>query len=618
MPTELQITKPDIPVKNKASNLASQRKFRATEANKIVQAFEKADLNFTALLEAIATISLTPGPPGSNAYQIAVANGFVGTQEAWLTSLVGSAGQNAYQLAVANGFVGDQSAWLASLVGAAGAPAVMTRTSNTSLAVGTGSKTFTYTSAPNLGWVYGMRLRASYLGNFMEGIVDSVSSTVVTLIVDLVGGSGTHAGWTIGVAGQQGSPDTATQIRDKINTLTGADRLAVDVLKDFVTAVFAEIQSNVSLPSPQFETISGVTHIKTLTQSADGSAVVFDRAIREIGSFDESLGSITFSLATAQKYNKCFAWIQSGSTPSWYTAAEFASGDDTVVLDISGDAFSTASDKVNLCEFVYITPLLIALNVRVFNSAVIFDPEMLFRFRFDEESVLTDSPFLSYEGLYAEEFIGEISNPGDAVWINNGGGDVGLGISRHPTTAGLRSVFKVERGINAQTIFQAGTGFTLIWDFVWRDPGAVSVDTSFLANKDATSVSGIKLYYENDGTDRIRCYINSVLKSFSYDLSYNTRYQIAFTFHNDTVLSTGTLKVYIKSTQISLPFTEIYSDASFGVQTLDIMGTYGQLTSWKVNETSSTQREYDLFYLEMWRKALSAAEVENIINSVIP
>jgi hypothetical protein len=75
------------------------------------------------------------GPVGASAYQVAVANGFVGDVTAWLLSLEGADGTDgtdgtngadgdpglsAYQVAVANGFVGDQAAWLASLVGPAG------------------------------------------------------------------------------------------------------------------------------------------------------------------------------------------------------------------------------------------------------------------------------------------------------------------------------------------------------------------------------------------------------------------------------------------------------------------------------------------------------------------
>lgn len=84
------------------------------------------------------------GIDGASAYEIALANGYVGTQSQWLASLIGATGPagapgapgaagadgadgaSAYQIAVANGFVGTESAWLASLEGAqgpAGAPA---------------------------------------------------------------------------------------------------------------------------------------------------------------------------------------------------------------------------------------------------------------------------------------------------------------------------------------------------------------------------------------------------------------------------------------------------------------------------------------------------------------
>jgi hypothetical protein len=70
-----------------------------------------------------------PGDDGLSAYEVALDNGFVGTEATWLASLVGPKGDDgdlgpagedglsAYQLAVAGGFVGDQAAWLASLKG---------------------------------------------------------------------------------------------------------------------------------------------------------------------------------------------------------------------------------------------------------------------------------------------------------------------------------------------------------------------------------------------------------------------------------------------------------------------------------------------------------------------
>lgn len=85
----------------------------------------------------------------------------------------------------------------------------VTATSTTSFAIGTGSTTFVYTStAANLGWLIGTRLRAaSNAGptNFMEGLVTAVSNTQVTILVDAIGGSGTHADWNIFISGSVGA-----------------------------------------------------------------------------------------------------------------------------------------------------------------------------------------------------------------------------------------------------------------------------------------------------------------------------------------------------------------------------------------------------------------------------
>ena len=72
-----------------------------------------------------------PGPPGDSAYEIAVENGFVGTETEWLDSLQGedgtpgsdgADGESAYEIAVDNGFVGTESEWLDSLKGEDGTP----------------------------------------------------------------------------------------------------------------------------------------------------------------------------------------------------------------------------------------------------------------------------------------------------------------------------------------------------------------------------------------------------------------------------------------------------------------------------------------------------------------
>ena len=78
-------------------------------------------------------------------------------------------------------------------------------TSTTSNTIGTGSKTFTYTANPNLVWKLNQRLRiknSTYV--FVEGYITAVSSTSVTITVDLNGGSGTYTSWTLEYASSGG------------------------------------------------------------------------------------------------------------------------------------------------------------------------------------------------------------------------------------------------------------------------------------------------------------------------------------------------------------------------------------------------------------------------------
>lgn len=73
-----------------------------------------------------------PGQDGKSAYELAVENGYTGTVEEWLASLVGEVGatgesgspgingKSAYEIAVEKGYQGTEEEWLASLIGPAG------------------------------------------------------------------------------------------------------------------------------------------------------------------------------------------------------------------------------------------------------------------------------------------------------------------------------------------------------------------------------------------------------------------------------------------------------------------------------------------------------------------
>lgn len=79
-------------------------------------------------------------------------------------------------------------------------------TSTSSVAIGTGSKTFTTQSG--LAYTVGARVRVSSEGdtsNWMEGLVTAYSGVTLALNVTLTNGSGTHADWNINLAGERGA-----------------------------------------------------------------------------------------------------------------------------------------------------------------------------------------------------------------------------------------------------------------------------------------------------------------------------------------------------------------------------------------------------------------------------
>lgn len=79
-------------------------------------------------------------------------------------------------------------------------------TSTSSVAIGTGSKSFTLVETGR-GYTVGQRLRvtsSASTSNYMEGLVTSYSSPTLVINVDRVGGSGTIASWNINITGDPG------------------------------------------------------------------------------------------------------------------------------------------------------------------------------------------------------------------------------------------------------------------------------------------------------------------------------------------------------------------------------------------------------------------------------
>jgi hypothetical protein len=103
----------------------------------------------------------------------------------------------------------DDAAAVSSLVGATGGTGATGAgyggTSTTSLAIATGSKAFT--TQAGLAYVVGSRVRAASAADpadYMEGVVTAYSGTGLTILVDLIGGTGTDADWSFSIAGDPG------------------------------------------------------------------------------------------------------------------------------------------------------------------------------------------------------------------------------------------------------------------------------------------------------------------------------------------------------------------------------------------------------------------------------
>ena len=122
--------------------------------------------------EARGIADVSRGPRGFSAYEVACQNGYVGSEQEWLESLVGPAGKSAYQLAVDQGYDGTLAEWLASLKGQAGDSAYQ-------IAVEEG---FLGTKSQWLASLVGPQGLSAYQVAVVEGFEGSVSEWLASLV----------------------------------------------------------------------------------------------------------------------------------------------------------------------------------------------------------------------------------------------------------------------------------------------------------------------------------------------------------------------------------------------------------------------------------------------------
>ena len=122
--------------------------------------------------------------------------------------------------------------------------------STMSNSIGTGSKTFTYSSSSsntNLErLVVGTRLRAVYdENNYMEGVVTAVSSTSVTITSDNAVGSGTYALWFIRINKSKYSNKLVTMQQNRLYKL-------ITNLNDIIEALSLKKSINLDISKCRF------------------------------------------------------------------------------------------------------------------------------------------------------------------------------------------------------------------------------------------------------------------------------------------------------------------------------------------------------------------------------
>lgn len=210
----------------------------------------------------------------------------------WL-SANGGAGKSAYEVAVDNGFVGTESDWLLSLEGADGtngtngtngARALMAISyENTNYTLQTGTLNLLVNpSYPliNLGWVQGTRIRVwNSATAYMEGVITSTisnpQSSNISVDIDYVVGSGSPSSWYVSVAGDLGNGNA------KVQTVTSSTVVTPTATNDLVTITAQASALTLANPTGAFS--EGKSLMIRIKDNGTARGIVFGSNYRAIG-----------------------------------------------------------------------------------------------------------------------------------------------------------------------------------------------------------------------------------------------------------------------------------------------------------------------------------------------
>ena len=307
-----------------------------------------------------------PGADGLSAYDVAVANGFVGDEAAWLASLVGETGPqgdpgpagadgepgadgaqgdpgpagidgadgdpgapgadglSAYEVAVANGFVGDEAAWLASLVGPTGATGA-TGAQGTAATIAVG--TVTTGAAGSAASITNVGTSSAAIFDFTIPRGDTGSSGGGTITLNSITGA-----YLVYAA------DRGTIINCTANTFTVSLTTASTLGSGFHCWVWntSNTSSHVITIDPNgSETIDGATTL--LLRRGEGCQIVCD------GSNWQTGGLKKYRLYSENAANNATRPVASGGNGVAIGNASIASGSNGVAIGNASQATTTST-----------------------------------------------------------------------------------------------------------------------------------------------------------------------------------------------------------------------------------------------------------------------------------
>ncbi len=286
-----------------------------------------------------------------------VANGNTYTDDSNATTGMGNGGWRLRLLRMLSDVIVEVGLKLA----AAGSALSASSTTN-NVAIGSGTKTLIISNPTTKGFatgIYVVAVDSANSANAMTGLVTSYNATTGALVLSVasgdVAGSGTPAGWTIGLSGKTGPAGG-------VNTFNGRSGAVTAQTGDYTAAQVGAVGQGlhtISIPAAAMyaRTTNGAANgvIETSTNKVMRKTFDFDTATQEYVQFTIAMpkswdeGTVTFIVYwTAASGSGGVAWALQGLSLSDDDATDTAFGTAVTVTDTfitAGDVHVTATSS---------------------------------------------------------------------------------------------------------------------------------------------------------------------------------------------------------------------------------------------------------------------------------